>query len=71
VFHGVFNEHIVPESLTERSGMSISFNNGTIVTLPACCGTMSKCQAHTDELFELAEEHDGLLISEEARAAGI
>ena len=52
--------------------MSRSFHNGTILTFVAVPShTVFMPRTRMDELYALAEEHDGLLRSKEARALGI
>lgn len=51
--------------------VSRSFHNGTILTFSAVRShTVFMPRTRMDELYALAEEHDGLLTSKEARALG-
>ena len=57
---------------TSSSSVSIPFQNGTILTIhPRRCTLNWMPRTRMDELYLLAEEHDGLFTSKEARALGI
>jgi len=48
---------------TQLLNASISFNSGTIFTGSALKVNIKMPRTRMDEMFALAEEHDGLLIS--------